>query len=180
MTDFPQIPVLPPAGPLQAWPDVTTAQAAGMLEQALSGLALGPVDQDAAARLTGLDPAIAAAVVASWIRRSFQAGLATGRAEAVDETPAVQQVRAEARALTRKLTTARAARAQVYGWWRDATAERDEAREDLEQVIDQVAAAAVEAGLVVDDDTADTRVVLRTLLARLEQAAGPLTQDGPR
>jgi phosphoglycolate phosphatase-like HAD superfamily hydrolase len=127
-----------------------------------------------------LDPAIAAAVVASWIRRSFEAGLAAGRTEAVDETPVVQQVRAEARSLTRRLTTARAARAQVYRWWRDATTERDEVRDDVEQLVDELAAAAAEAALVVDDDTADPRVGLRTLLARIEQTVGPLTEGGRR
>jgi hypothetical protein len=180
MSDSPQISVLPPAGPLEQWPDVTTAQAAGMLEQALSGLALGLVDHAAQARLTMLDPAIAAAVVASWIRRGFAAGLVAGRAEVVDEAPVVQQVRAQARATAKKLTTALAARAEVYGWWRDATTERDEALEDLEQLVAEITTAAVEAALVVDDDTADTRAALRTLLAQLEQTAGPLTQDGRR
>src|SRR5512143_3954066 len=131
---------LPPAGPLTRWPDVTTAQAHRMLEQALAGLTLGPVDQDAQARLTELDPAIAAAVVASWLRRAWTAGVAAGRAEVVDEAPAVARARATV--------------AQVPRWWRDATAERDEARDDLRaaaraeercgQVVDEVVTAAAQ------------------------------------
>lgn len=180
-----QVPVLPLSGPLERWPDVTTAQARAMLEQALSGLALGPVDQDAAARLSGsgpagLDPAIAAAVVASWIRGGFEAGLAAGRAEVVDEVAVVQAARDEARALARKLATARATLERVSGWWRDATAERDEAREDLEQtagaqerygrVVDEVVAAATDAEPSVEDSTADARAALRVLLVRIERA----------
>src|SRR5512143_1280138 len=138
---------LPPAGPLTRWPDVTTSQAHRMLEQALAGLTLGPVDQDAQARLTELDPAIAAAVVASWLRRAWTAGVAAGRAEVVDEAPAVARARAKAQARTRQLAAARATVAQVTRWWRDATAERDEARDDL-----RAAARAEErCGQVVDE-----------------------------
>jgi hypothetical protein len=185
-----RVPVLPPSGPLAGWPDVTAGQARAMLDTALSGLALGPVDRDARDRLTGPDPvgpdpvgpgpAVVAAVVAGWIRRGFEAGLSAGRAELVDEVAVVQAARAEALALARKLTTAEVTLARVSGWWRDATGERDEARDDLEQVVAGIAAAAAEAGLVVDDDTADLRVALRMLLRRLEQVAGPLTEDGRR
>jgi hypothetical protein len=171
---------LPPVGPLERWPSVSMPQAAGMLKQGLSGLALGRVDRNVREWLTtGLD-ASRGAVVAGWLRRSFEAGLAAGRTEAVDEALVVQQARAEARSLARRLTTARAARAQVYGWWRDATTERDEARDDVEQLVAELAAAAVEAALVVDDDTADPRVGLRTLLARIEQTVGPRTEGGRR
>jgi hypothetical protein len=141
--DSEQGPVLPVAGPLERWPDVTTAQARAMLDTALSGLGLGPVDQDARDRLTGLDPvgldpAMAAAVIASWVRRGFEAGLHAGRGEVLDEAAAVRRARAEA---------------EVYG-----------------QVVDDVVTAATEAECVVEDDTADTRVALRALLARIERA----------
>jgi hypothetical protein len=114
-----------------------------MLDTALSGLRLGPVDQDARDRLTGLDPvsldpAVAAAVVAGWVRRGFETGLAAGRAEVLDEAAAVRQARAEA---------------DVYG-----------------QVVDDVVTAATEAEPAVEDDTADARAVLRALLARIERA----------
>jgi hypothetical protein len=169
--DSEQGPVLPVAGPLERWPDATTAQARAMLDTALSGLGLGPVDQDARDRLTGLDPVgldpvAAAAAIASWVHRSFQAGHHAGRAEA----------RAQADKLERAVATLK----RVNSWWRDATAERDEAREDLEaaaaaeerygRVVDEVVAAATEAECVVEDDTADTRVALRVLLVGIERA----------
>jgi hypothetical protein len=142
--------VVPPAGPLEQWPQVTPGQAAQMLGSALEGLALGSVDRDAAQRLTGLDPAIAAAVVASWIRRAFEAGLAAGRAEMVDEAPAVAAARAEA-------GQARAD-AEVYG-----------------RVIDEVVTAAADAEPAAEDDTADARAALVALLTRIERAAGLIT-----
>jgi hypothetical protein len=156
---------VPSAGPLEQWPDVTTAQARAMLEAALEGLALGPVDDVVRDRLTGLEPAAAAAVVAGWLRRVFEAGLSAGRAEVVDEQPTVQRLRAE---IERR---ARIAAGLI--------AEREAAEDDAEvygRVVDEVVTAAADAATAAaEDDTADARAALVALLVRIERAAGPLT-----
>lgn len=147
---------LPPAGPLADWPEITTAKARALLESALNGLTLGRIDVEVRDRMPGshrpLDPTVTTAVVASWLRRSFEAGLAAGRAELVDETQAVQ-----------------AAQAHV-----------DRSRSDAEtygRVIDEIVTAAAEAEPATEDDTADTRAALAGLLVRIERAAGLLTAN---
>jgi hypothetical protein len=157
---------VPPAGPLEQWPDVTAAQARAMLEAALEGLALGPVDVVVRDRLTDPDRSLATAavVVAGWLRRVFEAGLSAGRAEVVDEQPTVQRLRAE---IERR---ARIAAGLI--------AERKAAEDDAEvygRVVDEVVTAAADAGPAAEDDTADARAALVALLVRIERAAGPLT-----
>jgi hypothetical protein len=149
---------MPSGEALHVWPEVTTGQGRAMLEHALVGLDLGPVDKDAQDRLTGpgrpLDPAIVAAVVASWLRRTFEAGLNAGRAERVDEAAAVQQVLAE--------TAQARTDAETYG-----------------QVIDAIVTAAADAEVAAEDDTADHRTVLTGLLFQIERAAGLITGGRP-
>jgi hypothetical protein len=158
---------VPPAGPLEQWPDVTAAQARAMLEAALEGLALGPVDVVVRDRLTDPDRSLATAavVVAGWLRRVFEAGLSAGRAEVVDEQPTVQRLRAEIE---------RRARIEA-----GLIAERKAAEDDAEvygRVVDEVVTAAADAATAAaEDDTADARAALVALLVRIERAAGPLT-----
>lgn len=91
MTD----PRLPLPGPLHTPPTIPDQATAVLhLDIALTRIVLGDYDRQAACNVTALDRATVAAV-ASWLRRSFDAGLSAGRAERVDETERVQRLEAE-------------------------------------------------------------------------------------
>lgn len=92
MTD-PRIPV---PGPLDHGPHWTVcAQSIEQLTYALDRITLGIYDRQVRDDVVGrLDPGGIAAV-ASWLRRTFDAGVAAGRRERVDETDRVQRLEAD-------------------------------------------------------------------------------------
>jgi hypothetical protein len=83
---------------------VTSAEADEMLDQALAGLALGAWDLEVRDWMRASHPG-EQAVIASWCRRSWQAGLAVGRDECSEEVAAYH----------RAMQTARTALDQVRG-----------------------------------------------------------------
>ena len=90
-----------------------------MLASAVIDIDRGAFDDQVITWLAGQDVSVIA-TVASLLRRCWQAGSEIGRAEVVDEAPAVAAAQAEAADLARRL--------------KQAIAERDAAREELEAV----------------------------------------------
>jgi hypothetical protein len=72
--------VNPAAGPLDTPPPISSTEADEMLDQALAGLTLGAWDREVLAWMRQSHPGEQAAI-ASWLRRSWAAGVVVGRAE---------------------------------------------------------------------------------------------------
>lgn len=89
--------VQPIPGPLQAPPDVSPDAAKMMLDNVLDDLELGAWDAEVRTWVEFADPAYVAAV-ASWCRRSWQAGVEVGHTECVEEIAGYHQAIAVARA----------------------------------------------------------------------------------
>ena len=126
--------VVPLPGPLHVDPTGEVANlvtARRMLGEALADVERGTWDDRIVAWLTGKDIAVIA-TVASLLRRAWEAGLAAGRSETVDEQPAVQALHAQVEELGHRLD--------------DATAERAAFGQAIADVVAVVEAAKAEAG----------------------------------
>ncbi|HTY35407.1 hypothetical protein [Mycobacterium sp.] len=88
----------PPTGPLDVAPPVTSAEADEMLDTVLADFTLGAWDREVRDWIRASHPGEQTAI-ASWCRRSWQAGVEAGRAECEDEVAsyhdAVQRARTE-------------------------------------------------------------------------------------
>jgi len=93
----------PLPGPLAAAPEVAAETARAMLDDVLDDLPMGVWDTEVRTWVELADPAYVA-TVASWCRRSWAAGVDTGRAERAAEVAeyadAVQRARASLDDLT--------------------------------------------------------------------------------
>lgn len=142
-----------------------------MLTTAVAGLPRGMWDEQILRWLAGRDVSLVA-TVASLLRRAWQAGIATGRAERVEEHQAVQEMRTLLAALTGELEDARRETRQAEDDLRErdtelgeVLAERDRLSIALRAIED--AAAGCRAGEPLPADTA-----LTTLLTVIATAAG--------
>lgn len=96
------VPISPLPGPLDLAPDVHRDAALTMLDIVLDEIEMGPWDVEVRTWVELADPAYMA-TLASWCRRSWQAGVEVGRAECAEEIDEyhrrVQAARAELDAL---------------------------------------------------------------------------------
>ena len=95
-------------------------------------------------------------------------------APVVDERPDAAGP-ADMESLAKRLERTEAARADAYGWWRDACSERDEAREDAEQAEDALARivyAAKEAEARFDAEEVSAQGAFERLLGVVRYTAG--------
>jgi hypothetical protein len=110
-------PVVPLPGPLDQDPTIASERAAAgsfvplgpvtaatMLSLALARIGIGRWDRELAGYMLG--DASTTATVASWLRRSYEAGVADGRAERVEETETIPRLQGMVTAVTQRLDSA--------------------------------------------------------------------------
>jgi cell division protein FtsB len=100
---------LPLPGPLTdspALPDQATAVT--HLDTALARIRVGAYDREAADNVVAALDRATVAAVASWMRRSYEAGVVAGRAERVDESAHVQRLDAQVEVLRAEVARLRA------------------------------------------------------------------------
>lgn len=153
------------------------SMANAMLKTALSDIERGGWDEQVISWLIAKDVSTIA-TMASLMRRCWEAGVVVGRAEIVDEQPAVRALRAEVDDLTDRMMRASVSLGYAGGELRDMTFERDETRDQLthaiaaEQAYRSAAARATNALALVERAVEDAQTALDN------RAASPWTDEG--
>lgn len=179
-------PVLPLAGPLEEDPtnaveflaaepsrildgvqDRALAMARTMLASAVVDLERGAWDERVIEWLAGKDVSVIA-TVASLLRRAFEAGVAAGRSEVVEEQPLVQHLRREVSKLVAEVEEATEEVRGLEDELRAADAKTDRFR----QALVDLAASAEDIDARLDADRLTSQGAYERLLGEVRDAVG--------